>query len=192
MEVLRTIVCLVLAQLYHNDFLPAELSVSVQSYMSFLWFLLISLACHVIRTKKPNIWRIMCRRWLISDKEVGSELINKPLSPSYCYCKNFLVYFWQINIIFCSTHESDLCSDFWQFKELCELHLWFKHCQNYRYPKYLFWHNGHRKFDQFMIIMWKVLVQRHVQQSKVLARDLQKPAYTYNTILASTCKHLLC
>lgn len=100
MEVLRTIVCSVLAQLYHNDFLPAELSVSVQSYMSFLWFLLISLACHVIRTKKPNIWRIMCRRWLISDKEVGSELINKPLSPSYCYCKNFLVYFWQINIIF--------------------------------------------------------------------------------------------
>lgn len=70
------------------------------SYMSFLWFLLISLVCHVIRTKKPNIWRIMCRRWLISDKEVGSELINKPLSPSYCYCKNFLVYFWQINIIF--------------------------------------------------------------------------------------------
>lgn len=70
------------------------------SNMSFLWFLLISLACHVIRTKKPNIWRIMCRRWLISDKEVGSELINKPLSPSYCYCKNFLVYFWQINIIF--------------------------------------------------------------------------------------------
>lgn len=99
------------------------------SNMSFLWFLLISLACHVIRTKKPNIWRIMCRRWLISDKEVGSELINKPLSPSYCYCKNFLVYFWQININFCSTHESDLRSDFWQFKELCELHLWFKHGQ---------------------------------------------------------------
>lgn len=82
------------------------------SNMSFLWFLLISLACHVIRTKKPNIWRIMCRRWLISDKEVGSELINKPLSPSYCYCKNFLVYFWQIYIIFCSTHESDLHSVF--------------------------------------------------------------------------------
>lgn len=59
-------------------------------------------------------------------------------------------------------------------------------------PKFLFWPNGHRKFDQFMIIKWKVLVQRHVQQSKVLARDLQKPAYTYNTILASTCKHLLC
>lgn len=54
----------------------------------------------------------MCRRWLISDKEVGSELINKPLSPSYCYCKNFLVYFWQINIIFCSTHESDVHSVF--------------------------------------------------------------------------------
>lgn len=59
-------------------------------------------------------------------------------------------------------------------------------------PKFLFWPNGHRKFDQFMIIKWKVLVQRHVQQSKVLARDPQKPAYTYNTILASTCKHLLC
>lgn len=162
------------------------------SNMSFLWFLLISLACHVIRTKKPNIWRIMCRRWLISDKEVGSELINKPLSPSYCYCKNFLVYFWQINIIFVQHMKVIFVHFFLQFKESCELHLWFKHGQNYRYPKYLFWPNGHRKFDQFMIIKWKVLVQRHVQQSKVLARDLQKPAYTYNTILASTCKHLLC
>lgn len=36
MEVLRTIVCSVLAQLYHNDFLPAELSVSVQSYSTEL------------------------------------------------------------------------------------------------------------------------------------------------------------
>lgn len=56
------------------------------------------LSCN--QNKKPNIWRIMCRRWLISDKEVGSELINKPLSPSYCYCKNVLVFFWQININF--------------------------------------------------------------------------------------------
>lgn len=56
------------------------------------------LSCN--QNKKPNIWRIMCRRWLISDKEVGSELINKLLSPSYCYCKNVLVFFWQININF--------------------------------------------------------------------------------------------
>lgn len=161
------------------------------SNMSFLWFLLISLACHVIRTKKPNIWRIMCRRWLISDKEVGSELINKPLSPSYCYCKNFLVYFLQINIIFVQ-HMKVIFVQIFGILRSCVNCTSDLNMVKLQVPKFLFWPNGHRKFDQFMIIKWKVLVQRHVQQSKVLARDLQKPAYTYNTILASTCKHLLC